>query len=80
MSVNTHADTPGNEVLTVEEAASLLRISRGTAYEAVRTGAIPSCRLGRRILIPRAALLAHLRAAVEPDAPAALKVAPDPER
>ncbi len=44
-------------VLTVEEAAKLLRVSRGSAYEAVRTGELPSIRVGRRILIPRQSLL-----------------------
>ena len=42
--------------LTVPEAAKLLRISRGTAYEGVRTGAIPALRFGRTIRIPRCAL------------------------
>lgn len=50
--------TPGTPlVLTVEEAAVLLRVSRGLAFAAVRTGAIPHVRIGRRILIPRRALL-----------------------
>ena len=44
-------------VFTVEETAEVLRISRGSAYEAVRTGQIPSVRIGRRILIPRQLLL-----------------------
>ncbi len=43
-------------VLTVEEARKLLRLSRGLMYEAIRTGQIPSVRIGRRILIPRIAL------------------------
>ena len=47
-------------VLTPLEAAKLLRIGRGTAYEQIRCGAIPSIRMGRRILIPRAALLRML--------------------
>ena len=47
-------------VLTVEEMARVMRLSRGSAYEAVRTGAIPSIRIGRTIRIPRAALLALL--------------------
>jgi excisionase family DNA binding protein len=50
------------EVLTVEEAASLLRISRGSAYEAVRRGDLPVLRIGRRLLVPRKRLeelLAH---------------------
>lgn len=40
-------------VLTVEEAATYLRISRGLAFAAVRDGSLPSVRIGRRILIPR---------------------------
>ena len=44
-------------VHTVEETAKLLGISRGSAYEAVRTGALPSVRIGRRILIPHQLLL-----------------------
>lgn len=47
-------------VLTVEEAARFMRISRGAAYEAVRTHEIPSIRVGRTIRVPRAALLALL--------------------
>jgi len=43
-------------VLTVEECAALLSISRGLAYAAVREGRIPSIRIGRRILVPVAAL------------------------
>ncbi len=40
-------------VYSVSEARKLLGISRGLAYEAIRTGQIPSIRLGRRILVPR---------------------------
>ena len=47
-------------VLTVGEAAKAFRISRGTAYEAVRTNEIPHVRIGRTIRVPRAALLALL--------------------
>jgi excisionase family DNA binding protein len=43
-------------VFTVEEAAQLLGISRSFAYEAVERGDIPSMRIGRRILVPKAAL------------------------
>ena len=46
--------------LTVDEAAAMLGISRGLAYELVRQGRLPSVRLGRRILVPRAALVAFL--------------------
>ena len=51
------ADSP---VLTVEEAAVVLRLSRGTAYQAVRRGDIPTIRIGRRLLVPRARLMAML--------------------
>ncbi len=40
--------------LTVDEVAKKLRISRNSAYEAVRKGKIPSIRFGRRIVIPKA--------------------------
>ena len=42
--------------LTVKEAAKALGISRGLAYEMVKTGEIPSIRLGKRILVPQRAL------------------------
>ena len=45
-------------VLTVEEAAELLGISRGLAYELVRRGELPALRLGRRLVVPRRRLLA----------------------
>jgi excisionase family DNA binding protein len=53
--------------LTVEEAGDALGISRASAYEGVRTGEIPSIRVGRRIVVPTAAL----RRLLELDTPAA---------
>lgn len=45
-------------VLTVDEAARLLRVNRKTLYDAVRAGAVPGVvRLGRSIRIGRDALL-----------------------
>ena len=44
------------ETLTVPEAARLLGVSRGLAYEAARLGTLPTIRLGRRLLVPRPAL------------------------
>jgi excisionase family DNA binding protein len=41
---------------TVPVAAKLLGISRNSAYEAVRRGEIPSITIGRRKLVPLAAL------------------------
>ena len=43
-------------VLTVDEAAYLLNISRGLAYELVAQRELPAIRLGRRIVIPRVAV------------------------
>lgn len=48
------ADT--RKTLTVEEAARLLGIGRNAAYEAVHRGEIPHLRIGRRLLVPRAAM------------------------
>jgi len=39
-------------VISVKEAARLLRLGRNQAYDAVRTGQLPSIRVGRRILVP----------------------------
>ncbi len=44
-------------VFTVEEARHRLGLSRGGCYEAIRRGEIPSIRIGKRILIPKSALL-----------------------
>jgi len=50
-------------VLTPVETARLLRIGRGTVYEQIRLGVIPSIRMGRRILVPKVALLKMLNGA-----------------
>lgn len=42
--------------MTVDEAASALGIGRNLAYEKCRTGEIPTVRIGRRLLVSRAAL------------------------
>jgi len=45
-------------VLTVDEAAGLLRVNRKTLYDAVRAGEVPGVvRVGRSIRIGREALL-----------------------
>ncbi|MCP4224125.1 MAG: helix-turn-helix domain-containing protein [Actinomycetia bacterium] len=54
--------------ISVTEAAKLLGIGRGTAYECVRTGELPSIKLGRRIVIPRRALDALLDTATTQNA------------
>lgn len=42
--------------LTVNETAKRLGIGRNQAYEAVKRGEIPVIRIGRRLLVPEAAL------------------------
>jgi excisionase family DNA binding protein len=54
------------EVLTPTEAAAILRIGRSTMYELIRAGAVPSVRLGRRLIIPRRAVEQLLGSAVSP--------------
>ena len=42
---------------TVDEVAVALGISRSSAYECAKRGDIPTVRLGRRIVVPRRAVL-----------------------
>jgi excisionase family DNA binding protein len=56
-------------VFTVDEARQLLGLSRELAYAAVRSGEIPSIRIGRRLLIPRRALMAMLDQSGSPAGP-----------
>ena len=42
---------------TIPEAAKLLGISKDSAYEAARRGELPVRLIGRRMLVPRVALL-----------------------
>lgn len=44
------------KTLTIEEAAKALRISRSSAYEAARSGELPTIRIGKRLLVPVVAL------------------------
>ncbi len=46
---------------TVTEAGEVLGIGRSAAYEAARTGQIPTIRIGKRILVPVVALERMLR-------------------
>ncbi len=47
--------------VSVEESAQMLGISRAFAYELVRKNEIPSIKLGRRLVVPLAALLRLLQ-------------------
>ena len=50
--------------IKIEEAAKILGISRNTAYEAVKSGQLPTVKIGRRFLVPKAALERMLESAV----------------
>ena len=41
---------------SVQEAGQALGIGRNSAYEAVRAGLIPSVRIGKRLVVPRAGI------------------------
>ncbi len=46
--------------LTDEEAAEVLGIGRTLAFEMARRGELPTLRLGRRLVVPRPALMRML--------------------
>ena len=48
---------------TVKEAAKQLGISDASAYEAARTGELPTIKFGKRILVPLVALERKLQGA-----------------
>jgi len=53
------------DVCTVEEAAEVLGVSRGSAYAAVRAGEIPALHVGARWLVVTRRLAAILGVSVE---------------
>jgi excisionase family DNA binding protein len=60
-STSTLANLP--EVLTVREAAAILRVGRNQLYQAIARGELGAVRIGRSIRIPKHALLDLLAAA-----------------
>ena len=58
--------------ITVERMAKLLGLSRGSAYQAVRAGELPAIRVGRRWVVPTAAVLTILGVADKPNLPSSL--------
>ena len=42
--------------MTIDEAAAFLRIARSSAYAAAKCGELPTISIGRRLLVPTAAL------------------------
>lgn len=47
------AELHAHEVLTVPEAADLLRVGRTTMYRLIHSGEIKHIKIGRKVLIPR---------------------------
>jgi excisionase family DNA binding protein len=45
-------DWRSRNTIRVEEVAPILGISRSSAYDAARSGEIPTLRIGRRLLVP----------------------------
>ena len=56
----TEAGDDGKLTITVPQAATLIGCSRNHAYEMARAGVLPSIRLGRKLVVPRARLIAWL--------------------
>jgi excisionase family DNA binding protein len=52
----SHGGHIERQTLTVEEAARVLGIGRSAAYLAAQRGDLPVIRIGRRYVVPRAAL------------------------
>lgn len=48
-------DQDQGRTLTIAEAARQLRIGKNAAYDAAHRGEIPTIRIGKRLLVPRAA-------------------------
>ena len=55
------SEPSGATYSSVDDLARELGISRQKAYTELRSGKIPSIRLGRRFIIPRAAIAEWLR-------------------
>jgi excisionase family DNA binding protein len=52
----------------MDRVAKAFHISRATAYEAVKNGTIPSIKVGRRVVVPTAAVRRMLQLDGGPDA------------
>ena len=48
--------TSERKTYNIEEAGRLLGIGRNQAYEAAKSGQIPTIKIGKRLLVPKAVL------------------------
>ncbi len=53
----TLEDLRARTVVSVEEGGAALGLSRSTAYQAAKTGDLPTLRVGRKLVVPTARLL-----------------------
>jgi excisionase family DNA binding protein len=51
---------PDEPLLTINEVAAALRVSKMTIYRLVQAGELPAIRIGRSIRVPASALRAYL--------------------
>lgn len=73
MTITALAATDLPVLMTIEQTAQLLGISRSAAYRAAAAGQIPTVRFGRRLFVPTARLLEML--GIEPGQAAAAMAA-----
>lgn len=64
MTNNAHAPHE-QAALTVDQAAASLTLGRTKTLELIRSGALRSVRIGKRIVVPRIALEAFLQSQLE---------------
>lgn len=57
---NALPDPKARPTLSVDEVAEILGLDRKTVYASVRSGELPSLRVGRRILVPTRWLAARI--------------------
>lgn len=52
-----------NDVLTVAEACSALKVGRNSMYKLLQSGEIKSVKIGKKYLIPKKALISFISVA-----------------
>ena len=62
-------DTTARRAVSIDEAAQMLGIGRSAAYLAAKRGDLPTLRIGRRLIVPVAALDRLLEGAGPIDGP-----------
>jgi excisionase family DNA binding protein len=59
-AIETSLDPTVKPTCTIDECAALLGVARSSAYAAARAGDLPVIQIGRRLLVPTAALIKML--------------------